>query len=202
MSNKACHQTLLGDHKKGLLFVLSAPAGTGKTTLINKLMKEFPSVKMSISYTTRQPRVGEVDGRDYHFITESEFEEKIAASDFLEYIKLYGCYYGTSSRWLKEQRESGKHIFLVIDTQGGRLIREKVDASYIFIMPPSISALESRLVKRKTETPEKLQQRLVWAENEMNAAQEYDYQLINDDLDTAYQILRSILVAQCHRNRS
>lgn len=202
MSNESSRQPILGDHKEGLLFVMSAPAGTGKTTLIHKLTQEFSTVKMSISYTTRQPREGEVHGRDYFFITVPEFEAKINSSDFIEYVKLYDCYYGTSRQWLREQQQLGNHLFLVIDTQGARQLRGKVQAAYIFLKPPSISVLASRLIKRRTESQEMLQKRLDWASSEMKSAQEYDYQVINEDLETAYQVLRSILVAECHRTRS
>jgi len=191
--------SLLGTHKKGLLFIMSAPAGTGKTTLIKMLQNEFPQVIQSISFTTRKPREGEMDGIDYFFIDENEFQKKITAEDFLEYVKLYDTYYGTSIRWVRDKIDEGKHVFLVIDTQGAKQLRGRLPATYIFIRPPSIETLRERLVKRGTETSEMVAKRLAWAESEMKAVAEYDYQIINDDLNTAYEELRAILIAESHR---
>lgn len=194
--------SLLGDGKEGLAFIVSAPAGTGKTTLVEKLMNEFSSILASISYTTREPREGEIPGIHYHFITENEFETKIAAGDFLEYVKLYGTYYGTSSRWVKEQQKKGKHVVLVIDTQGALKLKGKFPAALIFIRPPSLDVLRKRLIRRQTETPGMIDQRVEWAQMELDAAQQYDYQIINDDLEIAYQILRCIIIAECHRTKN
>lgn len=190
---------LLGEGKEGLAFIISAPAGTGKTTLVGKLLKEFPSVMQSISFTTRKPREGEIPGVHYHFITESEFNEKISAGDFLEYVKLYGTYYGTSKQWIIDQQKNGKHVILVIDTQGAIQLKDRFSAVMIFIRPPTLDTLRKRLVSRQTETPDMIDQRVEWAQIELDAAKQYDYQIINDDLETAYQILRSIVIAECHR---
>lgn len=193
--------SLLGDEKEGRVFIISAPAGTGKTTLVEKLVKEFPSVTASISFTTREPREGEIPGVHYHFIAGPEFEEKIAAGDFLEYVKLYGTYYGTSRQWVKEQQKKGKHVVLVIDTQGALKLKGALPAVLIFIRPPSLDILRNRLVRRQTETPGMIEQRVDWAQRELEAAQQYDYQIINDDLETAYQVLKSIFIAECHRTK-
>lgn len=190
---------LLGERKEGLVFIVSAPAGTGKTTLVEKLVLEFPSIIASVSYTTRQPREGEIQGSHYHFISYSEFESKIAAGDFLEYVKLYGTYYGTSRQWIKEQQEKGKHVVLVIDTQGALQLKGQFPAVFIFIRPPSLESLRRRLIQRQTETSEMIEKRLLWAQSELEAAKQYDYEITNDDLDTAYQILRSVFIAECHR---
>lgn len=190
---------VLGDQKQGRVFVLSGPAGTGKNTLMNQLIQEFPSVEESISYTTREARHYEETGHHYHFITNEEFEEKIKADEFLEYVKLYDDYYGTSRKLLEERLALGKNIFLVIDTQGALQIKERFPATFIFIAPPSVDALRERLAKRKTETEEMLEKRLVWAEEEMTKIDAYDYKLINDDVEEAYEILRSILIAESHR---
>lgn len=193
-------ESLLGDHKTGKLFVISAPAGTGKTTLVQKLIQEFsPSLMASISYTTRLPREGEQEGIHYHFITESDFEKRIATTEFLEYVKLYGIYYGTSRRWVEEQQNLGKHVILVIDTQGALQLKGLFPAVYIFISPPSLDVLRARLINRQTETAETLAKRLDWAQKELQVAPYYDYQIVNDDLDLAYQVLRSIIIAECHR---
>lgn len=190
---------LLGDRKEGLAFILSAPAGTGKTTLVQRLLKEFPSIVASISYTTRQPRKDEIQGVHYHFIDESEFKKKIATDEFLEYVKLYGIYYGTSRQWIRDQQKKGKHIVLVIDTQGALQLKGHFQAPLIFIRPPSLEILRSRLIQRRTETPQMIQQRLDWAQKELDAAKEYDYEIINDDLEIAYQVFKSIFIAECHK---
>jgi guanylate kinase len=190
---------LLGNQEKGSLFIVSAPAGTGKTTLIRLLTEEFACVKMSVSFTTRKPRVGEIQGIHYHFISVEEFERKIEQNDFLEHVKLYGDYYGTSKEWVESQLNAGAHVVLNIDTQGALHVKELYPATFIFILPPSLAVLRERLVKRKTELENVIEQRLAWAEREMALAYQYDYILVNEDLSTAYQVLRSILIAEEHR---
>jgi len=192
---------ILGNLKKGLLFILSAPAGTGKTTLVQLLTNEFHCVVASISFTTRQPRPGEIGGVHYNFLSEEEFISRIAADEFLEYVELYGHYYGTSRIWVEQQLDKGKHVVLVIDTQGARQLRKKMKLVTIFVSPPSVEELERRLMLRKTESNEVIERRLAWAKKEMCAQKEYDYVVINDDLATAYQALRSIFVAEEHRVR-
>jgi guanylate kinase len=192
---------LLGNRGVGLIFVVSAPAGTGKTTLVQRLMQEFPSIIASISYTTRQPREGEIPGVHYHFISDAEFETKIVAGDFLEYVKLYGTYYGTSREWVRGQQYQGKHVVLVIDTQGALQLKGQFPAIFIFVRPPSLESLRERLNQRQTESAEMIEKRLAWAQTELQVAQKYDYEIINDDLEIAYQILRSIFIAECHRIR-
>jgi guanylate kinase len=194
--------SLLGEKKEGLIFIVSAPAGTGKTTLVQRLVQEFPTIIASISYTTRPPREGEIQGVHYHFITNPEFEAKIAASDFLEYVQLYGTYYGTSRQWIQEQQKLGKHVVLVIDTQGALQLKGKISAISIFIRPPALEDLRMRLIRRQTEAPEVIEKRVEWAQKELQAVQQYDYQLINDDLESAYQVFRSIFIAECHRTQS
>lgn len=191
---------LLGNLKTGLTFVMSAPAGTGKTTLVNLLINEFPCVVGSISYTTRKIRAGEIPGVHYHFISEPEFEKKIANGEFLEHVKLYGNYYGTAYKSLKDQQAQGKHVFLVIDTQGAlQLLKDRFPATFIFVSPPSLDVLRQRLRNRKTESEFVIEERLEWAKKEIEIAREYDYYIVNDDLATAYQVLRSIVIAEEHR---
>jgi guanylate kinase len=187
--------------KKGLVFVISAPAGTGKTTLVRMLLEEFSSVVESVSFTTRQPRPNEVPGRDYHFIAPVEFEKKIEEGEFLEYAKVFDNYYGTSGKFVASQQEKGKHVILVIDTQGALQLQGKLEATFIFISPPSIEELRSRLYRRRSETEAVIEYRLSWAEKEMALSQKYDYHIVNDNLKTAYDALRSILIAEEHRNR-
>lgn len=187
------------EREKGLVFIVSAPAGTGKTTLVQMLAKEFISVKPSVSYTTRKPRDGEVTGVDYHFISAEEFEKKIAAGDFLEYVKLYDTFYGTSRQWVEEQTMQGQHIVLVIDTQGAMSLKGVISAVYIFVRPPSLEVLRNRLSGRQTETEAIVETRLEWAKQELLLGGLYDYQIINDRLEIAYEVLRSIVIAECHK---
>lgn len=192
---------LLGNVKKGLLFILSAPAGTGKTTIVERLTNEFACVVKNTSYTTRKPRSGEVPGTHYHFINKEQFDQKVAANDFLEYVKLYDDYYGTSRQWVEQQLESGHHVFLIIDTQGAKQLREKVDATFIFLKPPSFEELERRLRARNTEPEAMLETRLKWAKKELDEEKFYDYQIVNDNIDIAYHVLKSIVIAEEHRIR-
>jgi guanylate kinase len=194
---------LLGNIKKGSIFVVSAPAGTGKTTLIEMLVSEYPCVVESISYTTRKIRGEEVQGKHYHFVTRKEFENKISNVDFLEYAEIYGEYYGTSSSWVEGKRREGKHVVLVIDTQGAMKLKGKCDAVFIFIMPPSLGTLRERLEKRKTETPQAIENRLEWAKREIEVGKtEYEYIIVNHDLNEAYQVLKSIFIAEEHRAKN
>lgn len=192
---------LLGNLKRGLLFIISAPAGTGKTTLVQLLMRDYSCVIASISYTTRLPRPGEVEGIHYHFITKEEFNEKIKAGEFLEHVELYGDYYGTSRKWVEKQLDNRKHVILVIDTQGAALLKGKIDAISIFIAPPSTEELERRLKMRQSDSDASIAKRLAWSEKEMAMKNQYDYLIVNDDLSHAYQALRSILIAEEHRIR-
>lgn len=194
-------EKILGNRKKGLLFVISAPAGTGKSTLVGMLTKEFPNeIVESCSCTTRHPRQGEVSKRDYDFISIEEFEEKIAAGEFLEYAKVFGNYYGTQKQQVEDLQARGKHVVLVIDTQGALKIKQsQLPAILIFLSPPSFEELRQRLFKRRTESEEKIQERLLWAKQEVAMAPNYDYHIINDKLDVTYQILRSIFIAEEHK---
>lgn len=187
---------LLGNREKGLVFIVSAPAGTGKTTLTQMLVDEFPCVVESISYTTREKREEEVDGVHYRFITREKFEEKIQAGEFLEYADIYGDLYGTSKEWVESRLEKGLHVVLVIDTQGALRLKSRYPATYIFISPPSFEELRRRLLERRTESDEVIAKRLAWAKKEVEKKDEYDYWLVNNDLETAYQVLRSIVIAE------
>lgn len=196
MSSK---QKLVGNLPYGLTFVVSAPAGTGKTTLVGMLTKEFDAVKMSISCTTRPPRPHETDGVHYHFLSEEEFQRKVDNGEFLEHVTLFGHRYGTSATFIEKKKASGFHVVLVIDTQGAVQLMGKIAATFIFLLPPSQEELVRRLVGRGTEKKEVIEERLKRAELEMELAKLYDYQIVNDDLPTAYQVLRSIVIAEEHR---
>jgi guanylate kinase len=195
-------EKVLGNLERGLLFVISAPAGTGKSTLVDRILEEFPEeIAQSCSCTTRSPRPSEISKRHYEFLSIEEFEEKIAAGDFLEYAKVFGNYYGTQKEEVKRLQE-GKHVVLVIDTQGAMQIKQQqIPAVFIFISPPSFEELSRRLFKRRTEEKEKIQERLLWAKQEIEMVPHYDYHIINDDLNITYQVLRSIFIAEEHKRR-
>jgi guanylate kinase len=190
---------LIGNLEKGLLFIVSAPAGTGKTTLVNLLTTEFSQIKRSISYTTRSPRKGEIDGIDYHFISKELFEEKILARDFLEYADVFGNYYGTSKKQVMSELEKGHHVILVIDTQGRLNVKDIIKNISIFIEPPNHNELKRRISTRSLDSKESIVRRLEWAKHEIKLATYYDYKIINDDLDIAYQVLKSIIIAEEHK---
>jgi guanylate kinase len=193
-------QKLLGNLSKGLCFVMSAPAGTGKTTLARMLTEEFTSVVLSVSSTTRPPRPGEVPGKDYHFLSQEAFAEKVAQGAFLEHAEVFGNHYGTSRELVERSLVEGKHVILVIDTQGATQLRESnYPATFIFVSPPSIEALHERLTNRQTENVANIERRLSWAREEMAMSDYYDYHILNDDLQVAYGVLRSILVAEEHK---
>lgn len=192
---------LLGNLKRGLIFVLSAPAGTGKTTLVEKLVSEYPEeIVQSVSFTTRAKRPAETMGDHYNFISTEDFEKRIQEHEFLEYVKLYGDYYGTSKKWVEERIARGKHVFLVIDTQGALQLMGKLDACFIFVKPPSLEVLTQRLLQRKTETSESIAKRLAWAVKEIEDAHYYEYLIVNDNLETAYNVLLSIVIAEEHKH--
>ncbi len=190
--------SLIGNLKIGLPFILSAPAGTGKTTLVQRLEKEFSSIKRNVSYTTRNPRVNEVNGVDYHFISEIEFQKMICDNHFLEHAKVFGNFYGTSKHELIKDLEKGFHVIMVIDTQGALQIKDEIKATSIFIHPPSYEELKNRLNSRSLDTIQSINTRLEWSKHEVKVASYYDFQIINDDLDTAYQVLKSIIIASEH----
>ena len=194
-------EQFLRKDSKGLFFVVSAPAGTGKNTLVNRLRKEFDHVVESISYTTREPRKDEVNGKDYFFISKENFFQKRDAGVFLESAEVFGNYYGTSKEWIENERNKGNHVILIIDTQGAMALRKDFDGIFIFVMPPSIETLQKRLVGRNTENTLEMEKRLKWAEEEIRLSLNYDYVFINDDLEDAYDIFRSIFVAEEHKVR-
>lgn len=194
---------LVGNLTSGLVFILSAPAGTGKTTLVRMLTDEFECVIESVSCTTRAPRAGEVLGKDYHFLSLDQFNERIEKGDFLEFAEVFGNMYGTSKEYVQSQQRMGKHVVLVIDTQGAMKLKEQgFPAIFIFLSPPSIEELKHRLLKRKTENEETLNHRLSWATKEMDLSSRYDYLIVNQDLDVAYQVLRSIVIAEEHKTKN
>lgn len=193
-------QKILGNLSRGSAFVLSAPAGTGKTTLVRMLTEEFNCIEESISYTTRAPRGTEEEGKDYFFLSLDAFKKKIVQGEFLEYAEVYGHFYGTSKEQLEKRLDSGKHVFLVIDTQGAISLQKMgFKASYIFISPPSVEVLKERLDKRRTESEANRIERLSCAEKEIQLSMLYDFRIVNCDLNVTYTVLKSIVVAEEHR---
>lgn len=190
---------LLGEQKKGKVFVVSAPAGTGKTTLVEMLCREFPDIIESVSCTTRPPRAHEVEGKHYHFLSKEAFQKKIEANDFYEYAQVFGHWYGTSKQFVEEALQRGQHVILVIDTQGALALKKILPATFLFISPPSVAELRKRLSKRQSEGEHDIAKRLSWAEKEMACISQYDYHIVNDTLSVAYEVLRSIIIAEGHR---
>jgi len=183
--------------REGILFVVSAPSGAGKTTLCKAITGSLENLTHSISYTTRQPRPGEADGRDYYFISQKRFEEMIQAGDFAEHARVHSHFYGTSKRVLQDMVREGVDVILDIDTQGARQIRSSAaKAIFIFIMPPSMEILEERLRNRKSDHEEEIQRRMRRAADEIRDYTMYDYIIINRDFERALSELRSIVAAE------
>jgi len=179
--------------EKGKLFVISGSSGVGKGTLIKKFLERNPETKLSISYTTRKPRVGEVDGVNYFFTTVEQFEQSIENNEFLEWANFSGNYYGTSAKYVKKTLDNGNHLILEIDTQGAIQVMKKFpEAEYIFILPPSLEDLEARLRGRGTETEEAIQKRLSQVKKEIEASEKFTHKVVNDDLETAIKELERI----------
>jgi len=180
----------------GNLFIVSAPSGAGKTSLVGALLASTPDIALSISYTTRPPRPGEVNGRDYHFVSRETFTAMSGRGDFLESAEIYGHLYGTSQTWIKAETASGHDILLEIDWQGAEQVRRVFpDCIGIFILPPSIQALEDRLKGRGKDSEEVIARRMQAARDEISHVAEFDYVIINNKLDEAMQQLRSVVVA-------
>ena len=186
--------------KRGLLFIVTAPSGAGKSTILDRLLELFPGMEYSISVTTRPPRPGEKDGVDYHFATREEFESKIGEEEFLEYATVYDNYYGTRKSFIEARLDAGKDIILDIDVQGAINVKSKRSpAVYIYIIPPTMAELRRRLEGRKTDAREVIEKRLSKAAEETSFYREYDYVVVNDDLDRAVDAMRSIVLAEKQR---
>lgn len=180
----------------GTVFIVVAPSGAGKTSLVAALLEAESSVGLSVSYTTRPARAGEVDGQHYHFVSRETFETMIANGDFLEYAEVYGNFYGTSCGWIRSRLAEGRDILLEIDWQGARQVRKAFpEAVGIFIVPPSIEELERRLRGRATDTEEVIARRLASARAEIGMVSEYDYLVVNEQFERARLDLISIVRA-------
>ncbi|MFZ3001657.1 MAG: guanylate kinase [Undibacterium umbellatum] len=180
----------------GSLFVVAAPSGAGKSTLVNALLAQEPAIKLSISYTTRPPRPGEQNGREYHFTTPEDFLARKAQGEFLESAEVHGNYYGTSRIIIEDQMRSGTDVLLEIDWQGAQQVRKQFPGAVgIFILPPSIPALEERLRKRGQDEPHVITKRILAAGGEMAHSPEFEYVIINQDFATALSELNAIVKA-------
>jgi guanylate kinase len=187
----------MSSNARGLLFIVSAPSGAGKTTLVERLVEQLPNLKMSRSYTSRLARDGEADGVDYNFVSRERFEEMIAAGDFLEWADVVGNLYGTCANDTERLLEEGFDVVLVIDVQGARKVRAAgLDTTTVFVMPPSFGELEHRLRSRSKDSEEAIQRRLEVARAEVAAFADYDFVVVNDELTAAVDRLRSIVVAE------
>ena len=187
----------MSSKSRGLLFVVSAPSGAGKTTLVERLVEQIPHLKMSRSYTSRPSRQGETDGVDYNFVTRQRFEAMAAAGEFLEWADVFGNLYGTSAADTEGVLVSGLDVVLVIDVQGARQVRRRgAETVAVFVMPPSCEVLERRLRGRSKDSEAAIQQRLHVARQEIAAFAEYDFVVVNDELTAAVDRLRSIVMAE------
>ena len=185
----------------GILFVVSAPSGSGKSTLVKRVLREVPGLRFSISHTTRPPRDGEQNGVDYFFVSLEEFQTMIRDGKFVEHAMVYGNHYGTTWREIEAARATGEDVLLDIDVQGAAQVRERFgpDIPSVFVLPPSYEILEQRLRGRSSDGDEEIRRRLEMARREINQFDQYDYAIVNDNVDRAAEVLRSIIAA--HRAR-
>ena len=178
----------------GNLFIVCAPSGAGKTSLVAELLKRDSRVRLSVSFTTRAPRPAEIDGRDYHFIDSARFQAMVEQGEFLESAEVHGNFYGTSQTWIADQRAAGHDILLEIDWQGAQQVRTLIpDVIGIFVMPPSLPALRARLENRRQDSAEVIERRLRAARSEISHVSEFDYVIINDTFDAAVADLVSVV---------
>ncbi len=185
---------------KGLLIVFSGPSGAGKDTILNRLIEKNPNIRLSVSATTRAPREGEENGKDYYFVTRERFESMLAQDEMLESAQYCGNYYGTPSAPINSWLSDGYDVILEIEVQGGEQIKKKCpDCASVFILPPSFAVLEQRLRNRKTENEETVQKRLTTAHKEILQANHYDYAVINDTVEKAVDDINAIICAEKHR---
>jgi len=182
---------------KPLIYIISAPSGSGKSTLVRKLLKLIPDLDFSISYTTRAARGSEQNGKQYYFVSRGEFERMIRAGEFLEHADVFGNYYGTARRFLRQAEQKGNDLLLDIDVQGAQQIKEKLpDAVSIFVLPPDRKTLERRLRERGEDAEEVIQRRLVTASREIENYSKYNYILVNDRLEESIEKLQDIVRAE------
>lgn len=182
---------------RGILFVVSSPSGGGKGTLIQRMLKKIPDLSYSVSFTTRAPRTGEIDGREYFFVTQEKFEQIAAAGEFLEWANVHGKFYGTSRQQVAHETSAGRDIILEVDVQGAASVRALVpDSVSVFILPPSFEVLRQRLIARGTDSPDELNVRLRNAPAELKDYSAFQYVILNDDADRAADQLAAIVYAE------
>jgi guanylate kinase len=192
----------MSSNRRGLLFVVSAPSGTGKTTVVERLVQVVPDLGLSRSYTSRAMRAGESDGVDYNFITRARFEAMVAENAFLEWADVFGNLYGTCKADAEQELSAGRDLVLVIDVQGARQVRSHGAPTIgVFVLPPSFAALEQRLRGRSKDSEEAILKRLATARREVRAVAEYEYVIVNDELDACVDRLRAIVIAERARSR-
>jgi guanylate kinase len=180
----------------GSMLMVVAPSGAGKSSLVNALLEKDPDIGLSVSFTTRAPRPGEVNGREYNFLTEQEFLKRKDAGDFLEWANVHGNYYGTSKSWIESQMKNGKDVILEIDWQGARQVQQLIpQAIWIFILPPSIQTLEDRLRKRAQDDEVTIQKRVAAAKDELAHVAEANYLVVNDNFEQALSDLNQVVLA-------
>lgn len=189
--------------KRGNLFIVSAPSGTGKTTILKRIIAEMDNVAFSVSHTTRTPRSNELEGIDYFFVDKNTFASMEEQDLFIEWAEVHGNLYGTSSKAVKTLIEGGKDVILDIDVQGARQVMDKLkdQGVFVFISPPSLEELEKRLAGRGTESESVIARRLKNAVEEMKSLDHYDYVIVNERVDQAVEVLRSIVIAERSRKR-
>lgn len=186
--------------REGLIMIISAPSGAGKTTLCRELRKRFPAMRESVSYTTRSPRAGEVDGEDYCFVSRGQFQAMVESNAFAEWAEVHGNLYGTALKTLEEARRNGIDLLLDIDCQGALALRERFEGGvYVFILPPSMDELRRRLENRSSDAPDVIERRIKRASDEIREARWYDYIIINDRIAEALEKLSAIVMAQNSR---
>jgi guanylate kinase len=194
----------MGEKGEGLIFIISAPSGTGKTTLLRRVMEELPGLRFSVSYTTRRPRANEKEGEDYHFISASLFQKMVDRNEFLEWAEVLGNRYGTAREILRLLKSEGIDLILDIDTQGAKRVVEQIEtAILIYVLPPSLKSLQERLTKRGLDSPERIQFRLANAKRDMEEARWYHYVILNDRIEETVEKLKAIIMAErCRKKKN
>ncbi len=189
--------------ERGSIFIISAPSGSGKSTLVTSLLESVPNLTFSVSYTTRQPRGNEVNGREYFFIDETAFKKMIANDQFVEYARVFDHYYGTARVYVERALAEGRDLILDIDTEGATQVQNQMpEAVSIFVMPPSYEALKTRLENRRQDSAETIQKRLDWAsQKEIYRYRNYDYVVVNEDLAQSFDFMRCIILAERSRRQ-
>ncbi len=196
MEKKETKNRPRSDRRQGLLFVISAPSGAGKTTLRRAVIPRIPNLQHSVSYTTRPPRNGEIEGKDYFFVNAETFQLMVDKNDFIEWAEVHGNLYGTSQSHLMQAVDHGVDVILDIDTQGARTLKKSTEGVYIYILPPSFLALNERLVNRQSESETEIAKRLQKSREEIWNYRQYDYVIVNTEFEEAVRELEAVILAE------